>query len=84
MPSAEHRESVLATSALKVRTRLPLQYRLPCRCVLPCGGIRIGILDGHLGVLRIDLATGLTDRRTAMTVGWHQGWPPFRVSGERD
>ncbi len=42
------------------------------------GGIRIGILDGHLGVVRVDLATGLTDRRTAITVGLHQSWPPFR------
>lgn len=42
------------------------------------GGLRIGILDGQLGVLRIDLATGLTDRRTAITVGMHQSWPPMR------
>jgi hypothetical protein len=42
------------------------------------GGIRIAILDGQLGVLRIDLATGLTDRRTALTAGMHQHWPPFR------
>jgi hypothetical protein len=39
--------------------------------------LRIGILDGQLGTLRIDLATGLTDRRTALTVGMHQRWPPF-------
>ncbi len=42
------------------------------------GGLRIGILDGQLGVLRIDLATGLADRRTALTVGMHQRWPPMR------
>jgi hypothetical protein len=42
------------------------------------GGIRIGILDGHLGILRVDLATGLTDHRSAITVGMHQSWPPFR------
>ncbi len=42
------------------------------------GGIRIGIQDGQLGVLRVDLATGLTDHRSALTVGLHQRWPPFR------
>jgi hypothetical protein len=42
------------------------------------GGIRIGILDGELGVVRVDLATGLTARRSAITVGLHQNWPPFR------
>jgi hypothetical protein len=42
------------------------------------GGIRIGILDGQLGVVRVDLATGLTTHRTAITVGLHQNWPPFR------
>jgi hypothetical protein len=44
------------------------------------GGLRLGILDGQLGVLRADLATGLNDRRTALTVGMQQGWPPFRES----
>jgi hypothetical protein len=39
------------------------------------GGLRIGILDGALGVLRIDLATGLNDDVTALTVGMHQRWP---------
>jgi hypothetical protein len=40
-------------------------------------GIRIGIADGQLGVLRIDVAHGLvTDRRTALTLGVHHGWPP--------
>jgi len=42
------------------------------------GGIRIGILDGQLGIVRVDLATGLTTRRSAITVGLHQSWPPFR------
>jgi hypothetical protein len=42
------------------------------------GGIRIGILDGQLGIVRVDLATGLTTHRTAITVGLHQSWPPFR------
>jgi hypothetical protein len=43
------------------------------------GGIRIGIGDGHLGVVRIDLATGLLeDRRSALTVGVHRSWPLFR------
>ena len=44
------------------------------------GGVRVGILDGQLGVLRIDLATGLTEHGTAITVGLHQSWPPFRKS----
>jgi len=42
------------------------------------GGIRIGILDGQLGIVRVDLATGLTTHRSAITVGLHQNWPPFR------
>ena len=42
------------------------------------GGIRIGLLEGQLGILRIDLATGLTDHRSAITAGVHQSWPPFR------
>jgi hypothetical protein len=42
------------------------------------GGIRIGVLDGQLGVVRVDLATGLTGQRTAITIGLHQNWPPFR------
>jgi hypothetical protein len=41
------------------------------------GGLRIGLVDGQLGVLRIDLATGLTDRSTALTAGLHQSWPPL-------
>jgi hypothetical protein len=41
------------------------------------GGLRIAILDGHLGILRVDLATGLMDHATAVTVGMHQSWPPF-------
>jgi hypothetical protein len=41
-------------------------------------GIRIGIADGQLGVLRIDFARGLlADRRSAVTVGVHRSWPPF-------
>jgi hypothetical protein len=28
--------------------------------------------------VRVDLATGLTARRSAITVGLHQSWPPFR------
>ncbi len=43
------------------------------------GGIRIGVLDGALGIVRVDLATGLTDHRTAITIGLHQSWPPFGV-----
>jgi hypothetical protein len=42
------------------------------------GGIRIAVLDGQLGVVRVDLATGLTDHRSGITVGLHQSWPPFR------
>jgi hypothetical protein len=29
-------------------------------------------------VVRVDLATGLTDHRSGITVGLHQSWPPFR------
>jgi hypothetical protein len=40
-------------------------------------GLRIGIADGQLGVLRIDVARGLvTDRQTALTLGVHRSWPP--------
>lgn len=43
------------------------------------GGLRIGLAEGQLGVLRIDLARGLvTDRQFALTVGVHQGWPLFQ------
>ncbi|HLB54464.1 MAG TPA: cysteine peptidase family C39 domain-containing protein [Gemmatimonadales bacterium] len=42
-------------------------------------GIRIGIAEGQLGVLRIDLARGLlADRGSALTVGVHRSWPPFK------
>lgn len=44
------------------------------------GGLRFSILGGQFGVLRIDLATGLTDRNTALTAGVHQSWPPFARS----
>lgn len=39
------------------------------------GGLRIGLADGALGVLRIDLAKGLNDHHTALTVGMHREWP---------
>jgi hypothetical protein len=42
------------------------------------GGLRIGLVEGELGVLRIDLARSLvTDGQFALTVGVHQGWPLF-------
>lgn len=45
------------------------------------GGLRIGLPDGQLGVLRIDLSRGLVaDRRTAVTAGVHRSWPLFRQS----
>jgi len=41
-------------------------------------GLRIGIADGQSGVIRLDLATGLTEgRRSALTIGIHQRWPSF-------
>jgi hypothetical protein len=41
-------------------------------------GLRIGIVDGQLGVLRIDLARSLVaDRHFALTLGVHQSWPLF-------
>ncbi len=41
-------------------------------------GLRAGIADGQMGVLRIDLARGLAaDRRFALTLGVHQSWPLF-------
>jgi hypothetical protein len=41
-------------------------------------GIRLGIAQGALGVVRIDVATGLlSGRRSAVTVGLHREWPVF-------
>jgi len=42
------------------------------------GGLRLGLPEGRLGVLRIDLARGLTDGRSALSVGVHRQWPLFR------
>jgi hypothetical protein len=41
------------------------------------GGLRLGIADGRLGVIRFDLATGLLDRSTAFSVGVQRTWPVF-------
>jgi hypothetical protein len=42
-------------------------------------GLRIGLADGQLGVLRIDLARALrTDSQSAITVGVHRNWPFIR------
>jgi hypothetical protein len=47
-------------------------------------GLRIGLAEGQLGVLRLDLAAGLLEAgRSALTVGVHQSWPPF-VRGSRE
>jgi hypothetical protein len=47
-------------------------------------GLRIGLAEGQLGVLRLDFARGLLEAgRSAMTVGVHQSWPPF-VRGSRE
>jgi hypothetical protein len=44
-------------------------------------GLRIGIAEGQLGVIRLDLATGLAgDRRSALTIGLHPSWPRFELS----
>ncbi len=42
------------------------------------GGLRVGIAEGDLGVLRIDWGRGLLDRRSALTVGVHRDWPLFQ------
>ena len=48
------------------------------------GGLRIGLGDGQLGVLRIDLARSLvTDRRTVFTLGVHRSWPLFQQDSEQ-
>jgi hypothetical protein len=39
------------------------------------GGLRIGLADGALGVIRVDIATGLNDDHSALTVGMHREWP---------
>jgi hypothetical protein len=41
------------------------------------GGLRLGVGDGQLGVFRLDLARGLTDGTTALTIGVQREWPPF-------
>ena len=42
-------------------------------------GIRIGIAEGQLGVLRIDVARDLlANRGSALTFGIHPSWPRFR------
>lgn len=58
----------------------------PGRFYLDAGaGLRIGIADGQLGVLRIDLAKGLLEAgRSALTVGVHRSWPPFERGGRQD
>ena len=41
-------------------------------------GIRVGVAEGELGLLRIDLARGLlADHRSALTAGMHLTWPIF-------
>jgi hypothetical protein len=48
-------------------------------------GIRIGIADGQLGVLRLDFAKGLTEgRRSALTIGVHRSWPPFERAARQE
>jgi hypothetical protein len=48
------------------------------------GGLRIGLADSQLGVVRIDLATSLiTDRRTLLTLGVHRSWPLFQQDTRR-
>jgi hypothetical protein len=47
-------------------------------------GLRIGLAEGQLGVLRLDFARGVLEAgRSAMTVGVHQSWPAF-VRGSRE
>jgi hypothetical protein len=42
------------------------------------GGLRIGIAEGQLGMVRIDLARSLVaDRHFALTLGVHRRWPLF-------
>jgi hypothetical protein len=42
-------------------------------------GLRIGIADGRLGIVRIDLARSLVaDRDAALTFGVEQNWPLFQ------
>lgn len=41
-------------------------------------GLRIGIGNGRLGVLRVDWAHGVLDHTSALTIGIHQHWPSLR------
>lgn len=45
------------------------------------GGLRVGIADGRLGVVRIDVARGVADRQSAFTVGVQRAWPVFAEGG---
>ena len=53
--------------------------RSPSRWFLDGGvGLRIGLSEGQLGVIRLDLARGLSGgRRSALTIGIHPRWPRF-------
>lgn len=44
-------------------------------------GLRIGVDNGQMGVLRIDMSRSLVaERRSALTVGFHRSWPGFSRS----
>ncbi|MCJ7629339.1 MAG: hypothetical protein MUO50_13250, partial [Longimicrobiales bacterium] len=46
-------------------------------------GLRIGMAEGQLGVLRIDLARSLVaDRHFALTLGVHRSWPLFEQGNQ--
>jgi hypothetical protein len=50
--------------------------RRPARTLVDGGGgLRIGFAGGALGIIRIDVATGLNDDHSAVTVGLHREWP---------
>jgi hypothetical protein len=70
---------VLAAGAFLdgARVAAPADESVGQRFYLDVGvGLRIGIADGELGVLRIDVALGLLDDgRSALTMGVHRQWP---------
>jgi hypothetical protein len=58
---------------------LPAQPTIGNRSYLDGGGgVRLGLAGGAWGTVRLDLAWGLlADRGAALSVGYHEEWPPW-------
>lgn len=78
-PVARMGPLVFAAGAFVDAARLSAPFDAVARRTYVDGGLglRIGLGDGSLGVLRIDYAHGLMDRSSALSVGVHRSWPLF-------